>query len=161
MTIDERIEALTYAISTLVDDAKLRDIAIARQAELIDKQIANQDERMARQGELIDKQIANQDERMARQGELIEKQIANQDERMARQDERMARQDERMARQGEHIAMLLEDSKTRSADIEALIEQSRAGKEERDQDAANIRALVRIAEIHERRLSALEGEEPE
>ncbi|MFN7934864.1 MAG: hypothetical protein U0R19_16160 [Bryobacteraceae bacterium] len=70
------------------------------------------------------------------------------------------------ASNAEHIAMLLEDAKTRNADIERLIdetrllnEQARAAREERDQDAQNIRALARIAEAHEHRISRLEGED--
>jgi len=75
----------------------------------------------------------------------------------------LARVASRQESEAEHIAMLLEDAKTRNADIEGLIEQarllneqSRAAKEERDQDAQNIRALARIAEAHERRLSDIE-----
>lgn len=90
--------------------------------------------------------------------------------------------DEKIAALTEHIGMLLEDSKTRNADIEALIEQSRASKEERDKDSQNIRELARIVEsqakaiqrqgdsidtlgriagIHEHRLDALEGDKPQ
>ncbi|MBL8221913.1 MAG: hypothetical protein JNL62_21935 [Bryobacterales bacterium] len=77
------------------------------------------------------------------------------------------------ASNAEHIAMLLEDAKTRNADIESLIdqgrnareniqphnEQARATKAERDQDAENIRALARIAEAHQQRLDEIQGEQ--
>lgn len=97
-------------------------------------------------------------------------------------EERFERIERNLALQGEHLAMLLEDSKTRSADIEALIEQSRASKEERDKDAENIRQLARIVEsqaqaiqrqgdsidilgriagIPEERLDAIQGDKPQ
>lgn len=42
-------------------------------------------------------------------------------------------------------------------DIEGLSKETEALQALARQDGENIRALVRIAEIHERRLSALEG----
>ena len=47
------------------------------------------------------------------------------------------------------------------AQIEALAVESRQVLAASRQDGENIRALARIAEIHERRLSAIEGPEPE
>ncbi|MBI4902122.1 MAG: hypothetical protein HY820_00705 [Acidobacteria bacterium] len=77
----------------------------------------------------------------------------------------LARIATRQETEAEHIAMLLEDSKTRNADIEGLIESSRLlneqvrlGKAERDQDAENIRRLANIAQAHEHRLDDLEGD---
>ncbi len=43
--------------------------------------------------------------------------------------------------------------------IEALTSQSSAIMTQTQQDAENIRGLVRIAEIHERRLSHIEGQD--
>lgn len=61
----------------------------------------------------------------------------------------------RQASEAENIAMLQEDAKTRNAEIEGLIEQARflneqarAAREDRDQDARNIRTLARIADAH-------------
>lgn len=41
--------------------------------------------------------------------------------------------------------------------VHALNERSKRHSAQLEQDAENVRALVRIAEIHERRLTALEG----
>lgn len=43
--------------------------------------------------------------------------------------------------------------------VELLLQQSREHSKQLEQDGENIRALARIAEIHERRLTTLEGGE--
>ena len=43
--------------------------------------------------------------------------------------------------------------------VELLLVETRELRAAQDKDAENIRALARIAEIHERRLSTLEGGE--
>jgi hypothetical protein len=45
--------------------------------------------------------------------------------------------------------------------VELLLAESREHSKQLEQDGEHIRALARIAEIHERRLSALECGEPE
>lgn len=58
-----------------------------------------------------------------------------------------------------HIEMLLADAQSRHKDIELLFEITSKVAEAAKQDGENIRALARIAEIHERRLTALEGDQ--
>ncbi|MBI4907046.1 MAG: hypothetical protein HY820_25695 [Acidobacteria bacterium] len=106
-------------------------------------------------------------ERLTNALEIQGEQIAANSRQIAAQHEHIAANSRQIAAQHEHIVMLLEDSKTRNTDIEGLIEQSRLANEqarlakvERDQDAQNIRALARIAEAHERRLSDIEGPPP-
>ena len=63
----------------------------------------------------------------------------------------------------ERIEALTMNLELAMKDIEALTAKTSGGIEALQvlakQDGENIRALVRIAEIHERRLSALEGDD--
>lgn len=63
----------------------------------------------------------------------------------------------------ERIEALTMNLELAMKDIEALTAKTSGGIEAPQvlakQDGENIRALVRIAEIHERRLSALEGDD--
>ena len=61
--------------------------------------------------------------------------------------------DERIDKLGERIDALTMNVELLTADAHTLLKTAQ-------QDGENIRALVRIAEIHERRLTALEGGEP-
>jgi hypothetical protein len=75
-------------------------------------------------------------EHLALQGEEQSKLLRIQGEHIARQGEHIVRQGEQIARQGEHIDRML-----------TLFEK----------DGESIRSLARIAEIHDRRISGLEG----
>lgn len=59
----------------------------------------------------------------------------------------------------ERIEALTMNLELAMRDIEALSTETEALQALARQDGENIRALARIAEIHERRLSALEGDD--
>jgi hypothetical protein len=59
----------------------------------------------------------------------------------------------------ERIQALTMNLELAMRDIEALTAKTEALQVLARQDGENIRGLVRIAEIHERRLTALEGDE--
>jgi archaellum component FlaC len=61
--------------------------------------------------------------------------------------------DERIEKLGERIDALTMNVELLTADAQALIKTAQ-------QDGENIRALARIAEIHERRITSLEGGNP-
>ena len=71
-------------------------------------------------------------------------------ERISARMDRVEELLDRMAQRHEALTMTME----------LAWKEMEAGRAERDQDAENIRALVRIAEIHERRRTAIEGEQP-
>jgi len=60
--------------------------------------------------------------------------------------------DERIEKLGERIDAL-------TMNVELLAAESQTLLKTAQQDGENIRALARIAEIHERRISALEGDD--
>ena len=61
----------------------------------------------------------------------------------------------------ERLERLTERHEALTQSVELLLKQSREHAEQIAVDAENIRALARIAEIRERRLTAIEGEEPQ
>jgi predicted RNase H-like nuclease (RuvC/YqgF family) len=73
-------------------------------------------------------------------------------------DERLESIAKSIEAQGEHIQMLIADSQTRHRDIEQLTESIARLSANSEKDGEHVRALVRIAEIHERRLTALEND---
>ena len=67
-------------------------------------------------------------------------------------DERIERLTERHEALAQSVELMLAESKEHTKQIERLIVAVR-------EDSENVRALVRIAEMHERRLTDLEGGE--
>jgi hypothetical protein len=65
--------------------------------------------------------------------------------------------DERLDRLTERHEALTLSVELLTHEMQKLTELSIAAQKERDQDAENIRALARIAELHHERLSRLEG----
>ena len=72
--------------------------------------------------------------------------------------------EDRISARMQHVEELLDKMAQRhealTMNMELAWKEIEAGRAERNQDAENIRALARIAEIHERRLTAIEGEQP-
>ena len=66
---------------------------------------------------------------------------------------RMRRTDERLGAIAESLELLTVDVRELSTEVRELSANSK-------RDADSIRALARIAEIHERRQAALEGDQP-
>jgi archaellum component FlaC len=67
--------------------------------------------------------------------------------------------DERLEKLTERHEALAQSMELTHRDIQQLLETTRLHSEQLKTDAEHIRAVVRIAEIHEHRLSDLEGQQ--
>jgi hypothetical protein len=72
-------------------------------------------------------------------------------------DERLERLTERHEALTQSVEILLAQSQEQSRTIGRLLEHSQLHSDQLQQDGEHIRSLARIAEMHERRLTALEG----
>jgi len=75
-------------------------------------------------------------------------------------EESLDRLKERHEALAQSVELLLQETRELRARSETLLATAEAHNVSLDKDAEHIRALVRIAEIHDRRLSALEGDQP-
>ena len=112
--------------------------ALTKSLELVDARTRRTDERIGAIAESVE--LLTHDIEMLRASSAQHSAIAAQQSAIVAQQSAIAAQQSTIAAQ-------------HSANIDKLIENSK-------RDAESLRALARIAEIHERRLTAVEGQQP-